>query len=389
MPRSSEAIQKRIQQFTGAIWYVATTGNDSDSGISPISPLLTITAAIAKAAAGDQIVIAGGAYTEDVAVNKDRLVLTGENATIIIGTVTLANDFVLFTDITINPVAAQALIVSGDLGNIQRVSVGGTSTIGIAVTGYRNIFRDIISGGHSVTGFDIKGAQTILRNCDAGGLGGAQRGYYISEIAAAACLLENCTSVANGTSGFTALSSFNVFRNCNSGGGDGPRVGGTGNTWPGYEFENRVDKEITFTTVGAQAHNLFKVSGSIHIKGIWADVEAAISSNMTGYYYEVYDGTTSTLINKNDGVLSALPENSLAVKTGNDSKTLDVHDATDAGLIDGVASGLEAFRVIQKTADVDTYIRLMASTTDDPPSGVIHTYVEWEPISGDGFLEAV
>ena len=47
----------------GATWYVATTGNDSNSCLSAGSPCATIVAALGKAAAGDTIRVATGTYT--------------------------------------------------------------------------------------------------------------------------------------------------------------------------------------------------------------------------------------------------------------------------------------------------------------------------------------
>jgi Zn-dependent metalloprotease len=58
----------------GATWYVATTGNDSNSCLSAGSPCATINGAIGKASAGDVIRVAVGTYagtsTEVVLLNK-------------------------------------------------------------------------------------------------------------------------------------------------------------------------------------------------------------------------------------------------------------------------------------------------------------------------------
>jgi len=65
---------------TGTTWYVATTGNDSNSCSSTNSPCATIDGAIAKAAAGNTIKVAIGTYTgtgtEIVPINKN-LTLSG------------------------------------------------------------------------------------------------------------------------------------------------------------------------------------------------------------------------------------------------------------------------------------------------------------------------
>ncbi|MBI5954423.1 MAG: hypothetical protein HY865_22430 [Chloroflexi bacterium] len=61
--------------FTNIVWYVATTGNDSNNCLSPSTPCLTINGAIAKITSGDPIHIASGTYTgtgtEVVLINKN------------------------------------------------------------------------------------------------------------------------------------------------------------------------------------------------------------------------------------------------------------------------------------------------------------------------------
>ncbi len=67
----------------GATWYVATTGNDSNSCSATGSPCLTINGAIGKATAGDTIFVAIGTYTgtgtEVVLINKSITLSGGWN----------------------------------------------------------------------------------------------------------------------------------------------------------------------------------------------------------------------------------------------------------------------------------------------------------------------
>jgi len=70
--------------LVGTTWYVATTGNDSNSCAAAGSPCLTINGAIGKAADGDTIRVATGTYTgtgmEVVVINKSVTLLGGWNA---------------------------------------------------------------------------------------------------------------------------------------------------------------------------------------------------------------------------------------------------------------------------------------------------------------------
>lgn len=92
-----------------ADYYVATTGNDANLGITVGSPKLTIQAAITAAASGDVIHIADGTYTEDVSVTK-LLTITGQSrvGTIIRGlysgsanTILLGENGVVLTNLTV------------------------------------------------------------------------------------------------------------------------------------------------------------------------------------------------------------------------------------------------------------------------------------------------
>ncbi|MEO7841640.1 MAG: M4 family metallopeptidase [Anaerolineales bacterium] len=70
--------------LVGSTWYVATTGNNSNSCSATGSPCLTINGAIGKAANGDTIKVASGTYigtgTEVVLINKNATLSGGWNA---------------------------------------------------------------------------------------------------------------------------------------------------------------------------------------------------------------------------------------------------------------------------------------------------------------------
>ena len=51
--------------YAATLWYVAPNGNDSNSCSSPSAPCATINGAMAKAASGDTINVAGGTYYLD------------------------------------------------------------------------------------------------------------------------------------------------------------------------------------------------------------------------------------------------------------------------------------------------------------------------------------
>ncbi|HPN32043.1 MAG TPA: right-handed parallel beta-helix repeat-containing protein, partial [bacterium] len=67
------------------IWYVATNGNDNNSGTSVITPFVTIAKAMSSATEGDTIMLAAGTYAETVVIDKNNISLIGaDSATTII-----------------------------------------------------------------------------------------------------------------------------------------------------------------------------------------------------------------------------------------------------------------------------------------------------------------
>ncbi|MDX6405204.1 MAG: hypothetical protein QOH70_2659 [Blastocatellia bacterium] len=71
---------QRVQ--AAGTWYVnSTTGNDSFTCMSAVTPCKTINAAIGKASSGDTIIVAAGLYSESVAINR-TLTLLGAQANV-------------------------------------------------------------------------------------------------------------------------------------------------------------------------------------------------------------------------------------------------------------------------------------------------------------------
>jgi len=57
------AFETTAGTFDAATWYVATTGNDGNSGIDPSSPFLTLAHAESVVNSGDEVIVAAGTYT--------------------------------------------------------------------------------------------------------------------------------------------------------------------------------------------------------------------------------------------------------------------------------------------------------------------------------------
>ncbi len=391
-------------QYGGEIYYVNdATGDDLNGGKFPDYPLKTIGAANLKVIDGDAINIMAGTYTETgLDITNNAIQIKCE------------------TGVKISPATGTGLTISGNDCALSGLSgplqiTAAADQIGINATGDGYHLRDVIvltaagitgikcagdlgdlinckvagtkAGGKS---FEITGGKVTLRWCGTAG-NAASYGFHVNNNSDYG-LMDQCFSTGNTAAGFYLASGTArwTIKLCSSGKGDGKNIDiDRANVWSNFTFDNVVDKEITFTTTGLQKYNLFKVTGCVQINKIYADVETVISSNMTAVYLETWDGTAADTITRNDGVISGLPANSLIAKTDKFDRTIEIASSAAGNSMDEVDAKKESFRVVQKTGDVDTYIRMSATSTDAPPSGVVHWYCDWSPLTGNGFLEPV
>lgn len=133
---------------------------------------------------------------------------------------------------------------------------------------------------------------------------------------------------------------------------------------PGFLTTNTVN----FTTTGVQLVNIFQVIGRANIQAISGVIlDATAITNVTGIYFDLWDGSTATDITKNVGAnLSSLPVGTSFVKNAIAAAELEVLDAaTELEVLDGSnanlseAAGSKAiaeFLVTQKPS-TNTYIR--------------------------------
>src|SRR5262245_26811836 len=69
-----EPLERR--RLLASSWYVATTGNDGNTG-AIASPFLTVAKAVAVAVSGDTINLRAGTYNGKVVINKSNITLQG------------------------------------------------------------------------------------------------------------------------------------------------------------------------------------------------------------------------------------------------------------------------------------------------------------------------
>lgn len=158
---------------------------------------------------------------------------------------------------------------------------------------------------------------------------------------------------------------------------------------------NKAFKDQTLsgnnTTV---ATPLFRVTGTVEVTQLYSIVTTALGSNITAAYWRTNDQTAQVAISLATGTtLSSFTAGSKLTRNSLVSVALSGDNASAAKVIDPVAATAPAvhmpFEVVQKTGGVQTDIEFVYTTTNTPTSGVIRHYVEWQPISPDGFLVAV
>lgn len=175
VPAVEEVIKEDIEVPTGP-WYVATTGSDKDDCLSIKTACATITAAIAKASAGQEVIVEAGEYPEYVNLNK-AITLKGANS-----------------DIACNAERGAESVISGDTYGAVGITASNATLSGFTVSDPSNalgtgIWMDnstegVLIENNLVTGNQIgifaasAGASTIRcndidGNNEAGAAGGA------------------------------------------------------------------------------------------------------------------------------------------------------------------------------------------------------------------------
>lgn len=131
---------------------------------------------------------------------------------------------------------------------------------------------------------------------------------------------------------------------------------------------------------------LFRITGSIEVRGLWGVVTTDLGANNTAAYYRANDQTAQPAITLATGTtLSALKAGSVIVKNGLAGAAVTKLDNA-AGVVSEPTT-LETqyhspFVITKKTAAA-TDIEFVYSTTDTPTSGVIQHFLRWLPLSAD------
>ena len=391
---ASDETIRHIPKFGGEIWFVSkTNGSDTNSGTKPDHAFETIGAAITACSAGDAITIMAGTYTETgLDLNKANVELWFEVGALI--------DPVSGTALTISgascklkgehkitPAAgAIGLLVSGIGCYINDGRIIGGAT-GLSLTGTGCFVTGYGAADQTTTAYDIKASQIKLIKCSTKG-SGATYGYSINNSANIG-VLRDCSSVGHTTAGYhiaTGSSDWTII-NCSSGSGDGKnRDVDSANVWSNFHYDDIVYKTITFAGGSPGGVNVFKITGIVEIEFIYGHVTTVLNADVDNLKLEISDGSETNLTTTAD--VSSAPVDSFIGKTSDVASAITYDSSASAYVIENSNYRDPQVKfVIGAKTGTSTYIRCNVSgvATD----GAIHWHCKYQPISDDGFLEAV
>lgn len=140
---------------------------------------------------------------------------------------------------------------------------------------------------------------------------------------------------------------------------------------------------------GSESINLFQITGLVAIEKLWIVVQTDLAANLTGAYFDLYDGAAQVLT-KNDGVISSLVAGSYILKSETAANTMQVHDVSATTFFLEDSTLKKVFKEIiigQKTA-TNTYIRF-TYTAAGVASGSIKAFCRWFCQSDTGRVTGV
>ncbi len=136
---------------------------------------------------------------------------------------------------------------------------------------------------------------------------------------------------------------------------------------------------------------LFRITGTIEVRGLWAVVTTVIGANHTGGLYRLNDQTAQVAITATGATLSALAAGTTIVKKGLAAAAVSLLDNAAGRVSEPTTletTYFSPFVVMKKTGE-NTDIEYQYATTDQPTSGVLKHFLRWLPLSSDGNVTIV
>lgn len=146
---------------------------------------------------------------------------------------------------------------------------------------------------------------------------------------------------------------------------------------------NVVFKPLTLD--GSGTYDLFQITGVVYVGYIYGIVTTATPANTTAASLQLFPtgGAAIQLTSLAGSNISSLPAGSMIIKDLLAANAISVADNTLGFLSEQSGEVFASFAVGKKTGAV-THIRL--NVTEAGSSGAITWFVNWVPLSSDGYL---
>lgn len=396
--------QQNLPQFTGTIYYVdAAQADDTGDGLSPSTAKKTIGAAIALLTTGDAITIKAGTYTETgltLGVNACELwfeigsVLDPATGTCL----TISGNYCKVQcpggSLFVTPGANETgVLVSGNGCYVHdvRVNCASVADLGFDVTGSGGVLTNCRCADPLIAAFKVQGDKTKLDGCCTGGqAANTSIGFWITNNADQFRIDESASQGhASGSFVVDTGCTNGCIRDCSSGVGDGRwQDGDHVVAFSGFQYDDDENKILTFAGV-ATTYNLFQVTGSVRVYDLYGIVRTQLSNVASTLYLQLYStGGTADITDAPGTNVQAANVGATLIRNEDATNPITLVSAATPGLTES-ADWRSPKVPVTLVADADqaTYIRIVLSAA--LAAGVIRWHCRWEPLSDDGFLEAV
>ena len=288
-----------IPKFGGDIFYVTSSGDNTNDGHSPDDAVATIGHAVSLATAGDAINVSQGTYDEAIDLNLTGLELWLEIGVILQNTtpgtvLTVSGSFCRVRgDARIDPSAGQKGVdVTGNFVYLEglRVNANSLGTIGFDIQGDGCNLDFCRCSDPTIVAFKVQGDKTRIDGCCTGGNQTATIGFWVTNSCDKA-RIDDCGSQGHATAGFQfdAGCTNIMVRNSQSGGGDGHFVDNADNTFLGIDDKDSrewhehtypvPDGEGTAGDAIVMQSQINDETGATNVKDYYGDVAQIIPVN--------------------------------------------------------------------------------------------------------------
>lgn len=136
---------------------------------------------------------------------------------------------------------------------------------------------------------------------------------------------------------------------------------------------------------------LFRITGSVEVRGLWGVVTTDLGSNITAAYWRLNDQTAQSDITLATGTtLSSAAAGSIIVKKGLAAAALTLLTSAQERVSEPTTLETLYFSpfVVVKKSSANTDIEFVYTTTNTPTSGAIQFFLRWIPLSADANVVA-